>query len=117
MARSLEASEGKFNQMAPFQGWTLSNNNANIKRVRKRISELEKRNEATLPEGWSFEGGRVVMNIEENRVQIIFDGKPNEAMRTELKSRGFRWAPSREHGNVNLPQMQFMQRRTLLPYR
>lgn len=30
----------------------------------------------------------------EYRLQIIFDGKPNADVRTELKGEGFRWAPS-----------------------
>ena len=34
------------------------------------------------------------MNCEENRVQIIFDGKPDADTRTALKQNGFRWAPS-----------------------
>ena len=32
-------------------------------------------------------------NEEINRVQIIFDAKPDEAVRRELKSWGFRWSP------------------------
>ena len=34
------------------------------------------------------------MNREENRVQIIFDGKPDADVRAALKQNGFRWAPS-----------------------
>ena len=34
------------------------------------------------------------MNQEENRVQILFDGKPDAVIRSELKHAGFRWAPS-----------------------
>lgn len=71
----------------------LQNNNANIRRIRGRIEELKKRTENT-PEGWEFDGGRVVVNTTENRLQIIFDGKPDADIRTELKGEGFRWAPS-----------------------
>lgn len=78
----------------PFASYALSNNNANIKRVRERIAELEKRQTEAAPEGWTFEGGEVVINTEMNRLQIIFDGKPDDDLRTELKRRGFRWAPS-----------------------
>ena len=35
-------------------------------------------------------------NTEANRLQIFFDGKPDEATRTELKSNGFRWSPKAE---------------------
>lgn len=78
----------------PFEGWALSNNNANIKRVRERIAELEKRATTAALAGWEFDGGRVEMNTDENRVQILFDEKPDETMRTHLKRNGFRWAPS-----------------------
>lgn len=76
-----------------YPAYELQNNNANIRRIRGRIAELKKRTEST-PEGWEFDGGRVVVNTAENRLQIIFDGKPNADIRTELKGEGFRWAPS-----------------------
>lgn len=38
----------------------------------------------------------VVENFDENRLQIMFDGKPSAEIRKELKSNGFRWAPSQE---------------------
>lgn len=76
-----------------YPAYELQNNNANIRRIRGRIEELKKRTENT-PEGWEFDGGRVVVNTAENRLQIIFDGKPDADIRTELKGEGFRWAPS-----------------------
>ena len=76
-----------------YPAYLLQNNNANIRRIRGRIEELKKRTENT-PEGWEFDGGRVVVNTAENRLQIIFDGKPDADIRTELKGEGFRWAPS-----------------------
>ena len=78
----------------PFESYELSNNNANIRRLKERIAELEKRQAEPAPDGWTFDGGEVVMNKEENRVQILFDGKPDEQTRSVLKSHGFRWAPS-----------------------
>lgn len=81
-------------QPKPFESFELSNNNANIRRLKERIAELEKRQAEPAPDGWTFDGGEVVMNKEENRVQILFDGKPDEQTRAVLKSHGFRWAPS-----------------------
>ena len=80
-------------QRQPYPAWALSNNNANIKRVRDRIAELERKAERP-PTGWAFDGGEVVINTEENRLQVLFDEKPGEEMRRELKGRGFRWAPT-----------------------
>lgn len=77
-----------------YPAFELSNNNANIRRIQGRIDELEKRASAPAPDGWEFDGGKVVMNTGENRLQIIFDGKPDADIRDELKANGFRWAPS-----------------------
>ena len=78
----------------PYNSYLLSNNNQTIRSIKARIAELEAKQSSPAPEGWSFEGGRVVMNQEENRVQILFDGKPDADIRSELKHAGFRWAPS-----------------------
>lgn len=50
--------------------------------------------QATQFAGWEFDGGRVEANKADNRLQIFFDGKPDEGTRDELKANGFRWAPS-----------------------
>lgn len=77
-----------------YPSFELSNNNANIRRIKERIASLEKRQAEPAPEGWEFDGGSVVVNTAENRLQIIFDGKPDGDIRDELKTNGFRWAPS-----------------------
>ena len=78
-----------------YPAYELSNNLANIKRIRERIASLEKLKEAP-PEGWTFDGGQVVVNTEENRVQLIYDEKPDADTRAKLKENGFRWAPSQK---------------------
>jgi hypothetical protein len=40
------------------------------------------------------ETAKVVRNKEDMRLQLMFDGKPDEKTRETLKSNGFRWAPS-----------------------
>ena len=40
-----------------------------------------------------FASGTIVDNVEENRLQILFDDKPDADTRTKLKSHGFRWSP------------------------
>ena len=77
----------------PFASWALSNNNAEIHRVKARIESLT-RKEQTPFVGWEFDGGKVEINREENRLQVFFDGKPDADTRAELKDGGFRWAPS-----------------------
>ena len=78
----------------PFQSYELSNNGAEIRRLAKRIEALEKRESEPTPEGWEFYGGKVVVNKALNRLQVIFDDKPDAETREELKGNGFRWAPS-----------------------
>ena len=77
----------------PYPSWALSNNNAEIRRVKERIASLTRQKEIGYT-GWDFDGGRVEANKEDNRLQIIFDDKPDEKARAALKSNGFRWAPS-----------------------
>lgn len=78
---------------APYAPFQLSNNNAEINRLKKRIATLERREETGFV-GWQFEGGEAVANQEENRLQLLFDEKPSEEQRSKLKSWGFKWAPS-----------------------
>ena len=77
----------------PFQSWELSNNNAEIRRVRQRIESLTRANEVAYV-GWKFDGGHVEANREQGRLQVFFDGKPEADARQQLKEHGFRWAPS-----------------------
>lgn len=76
-----------------FSSYSLSNNNANIRRLEERIQVLEKAQaleDRETPYAW----GTVRENKEINRIQFRFDGKPDEAVRNLMKSSGFRWAPS-----------------------
>ena len=77
----------------PFQSWELSNNNAEIHRVRQRIESLTRAKE-TVYVGWEFDGGHVEANREQSRLQVFFEDKPDADARQQLKEHGFRWAPS-----------------------
>lgn len=35
------------------------------------------------------------LKVEDNRVQFVFDGKPDEDVRSILKRHAFKWSPSR----------------------
>lgn len=74
-----------------FPSFALQNNNANIRRMKERIADLESKAQDVTAE---VEVGevRVVDNVEENRVQIIFPDKPSAEIRARLKSNGFHWA-------------------------
>ena len=77
---------------SPFLPWQLSNNNANIRQVRSRIEQLTRQRETAFV-GWEFDGGTVEVNREANRLQVFFEGKPDEATRNILKENSFRWSP------------------------
>ena len=79
----------------PYPTWALSNNNAEIRRMKERIKSLSLQKEIGYV-GWEFEGGKVEANTEANRLQIFFDEKPDAATREKLKSNGFRWSPKAE---------------------
>ena len=77
---------------SPFLPWQLSNNNAEIRRLKARIEQLNQHKEAAYV-GWEFDGGTVEINREANRLQVFFEGKPDEATRNILKENSFRWSP------------------------
>jgi hypothetical protein len=77
-------------------GFGLQNNNANMKRVEQRIKELEakEQNRQDEPEKeFLFNGGKVVMNYEADRIQIKHDVKPTQDVITLMKKNGFKWSP------------------------
>ena len=96
---SLKAAMGKDWRVdpKPFPTFELTNNGANIRRIKQRIEALEKeqaaRREAPAQDE-QHEGYTLKENTEIGRIQFLFDGKPDDQTRATLKSYGFRWAPS-----------------------
>lgn len=85
-----------------FESFSLTNNNAEIRRLAGRIDQVK----AKLARAEAVESGEaenrtrsvgsveIVENVAEDRLQIIFPGKPDGDTRTALKRHGFRWSPS-----------------------
>lgn len=81
---------------APFEAYELTNNNATIKRTRERVAALEAeaaRAAAGGTEDYEGKGYTLRENTDICRIQFIFDGKPNDDVRSLLKSHGFKWSP------------------------
>lgn len=78
-----------------FPSYRLSNNNANIARIKKRVAELEALRERPNVE-LEGEGFTYREDTDENRVMFFFPAKPDEATRAVLKSNGFKWSPGRD---------------------
>ncbi len=77
----------------PFPTYELTNSNANIKRVKQRIETLEAVKASKSIEE-EHDGYTYREDAEAMRVQLRFDGKPDDETRALLKRNGFRWAPS-----------------------
>ena len=75
-----------------FPPYALRNAGTEAARLRARIRTLEEL--ATKPTPVPVLGDGVRIEEADNRVRIIFDAKPDEAIRTELKRAGFRWSPT-----------------------
>ena len=75
-----------------FPAWQISNNGANIRRIEGRIKELEAR---AARESEHIVTDSYELKVADNRVQFIFDGKPDENVRSILKYHAFKWSPSR----------------------
>ena len=85
----------------PFESYSLQNNLQNIKSTQSRLDSLLKIKQAcncNIPENSNskYENPffKVVENAEAMRIQLIFEGKPDEQTRAILKSHAFKWSPS-----------------------
>lgn len=77
-----------------FQSFKLTNNNANIRRLKDQLIKAQKLAAATTTEN-EVNGVRIVDNVEADRLQLFFpvDRVPRPVY-DQLKSHGFRWTPS-----------------------
>lgn len=75
-----------------FPDYALKNNNANIRRLKARIPRVL----AAQSIYQKIEKiGEIEYREEDARVWLIFPGKPAEEIRSELRSHGFKWSPTR----------------------
>ena len=85
---------GDFAGRVGFPSYMLTNNNANIRRIKERIASLEAHSKRVDVEQ-EFDGFTYREDTDENRVMFEFRGKPAEEVRAVLKSHGFKWSPLR----------------------
>lgn len=93
--QAAEAVKPDFCGRVGFPSYSLSNNNANARRVKARIAELEKRSQRVSKEH-EGKGYTYREDTEENRVMFVFPGKPDKETRELLKRHAFKWSPSRD---------------------
>ncbi|NCB40223.1 MAG: DUF3560 domain-containing protein, partial [Erysipelotrichia bacterium] len=92
-AQAKKLLEEDFAGRVGFPDYALQNNNSEMSRLKKRIKELSVK-QSQQTQKIEFDGGEIVDNVTENRLQIFFESKPDEVTREKLKSNGFKWAPS-----------------------
>lgn len=80
-------------QSTPYPGRFFKDNYAEINRLKANIDRLENKPE-TIFKGWQFNKGEAVINLANNRLQLMFAEKPDDEQRTALKQNGFKWAPT-----------------------
>ena len=87
--------DGRVNehQSTPYPGRFFKDNFAEINRLKSNIDRLENKPE-TMFKGWQFNNGEAVINLANNRLQLMFAEKPNDDERAVLKKNGFKWAPT-----------------------
>jgi hypothetical protein len=75
-------------ERVPYSDYMLKNNYAEMKRLEKRITEISRNQEVGFS-GWEFEGGRAEANTELNRLQLVFDQRPDHEKHSALRHAGF----------------------------
>lgn len=79
----------------PFPGYSLQNNNANIRRLKMRLKSIEAMNARPAPVDRELAPG-IKLSFDESlgRYELRFPGKPAIEICTSLKRFNWRWAPS-----------------------
>lgn len=78
----------------PYPAYELSNNSANIRRIKQRIAKLEQeKSRGSQEKALDDVGIMVKENIEDMRIQLFFANKPEPEVRDILKQQAFRWSP------------------------
>lgn len=75
-----------------FESYALTNNNANIRRLRERLKMQEKAADNIYKET-QYGNIKLIENPDVNRIQIMFPRKPGRAEIDALKRNGFKWSP------------------------
>lgn len=76
-----------------FPDYALTNNSANIRRMKQRLGRVAVA-QATPTTETQGTNARLEDCPADNRIRLYFPGKPSEEVRTRLKSAGFRWSPT-----------------------
>lgn len=77
-----------------FEAYQLSNNNANIRRMKEQLAKAEKLASQVTTET-VIGAVRIVNNVEDDRLELYFPTRTSKELYANLKSHGFRYTPSK----------------------
>jgi len=82
----------------PFPDFELASLRGKIKRTQENLAKLDgiEQHKDDAANTLEFDGGKIFLNMEANRLQILFDEIPSEETRSALKSHGFKWSRKNE---------------------
>ena len=82
----------------PFPDFELASLRGKIKRTQENLAKLDgiEQHKDDAANTLEFDGGKIFLNMEANRLQILFDEIPDEETRSALKSHGFKWSRKNE---------------------
>jgi len=80
----------------PIPSYSLTNNNANIRNTKKRLDGMVASAGDKTKVVYEKGDVKITDNVEKNRIQVSFPGKPDQETRSVLKANGFKWAPSED---------------------
>lgn len=93
--------------------YKLTNNNGVMSNVKKRIAQLE--NIAKLETSEEIINGVTLrVNVEDNRVQMLFGAKPSEEIRTQIKKAGFVFSYQTEAWQRKISNWAIYEAKTIL---
>ncbi|MES2214354.1 MAG: hypothetical protein V4465_03150, partial [Patescibacteria group bacterium] len=89
--------DGDFAGRKGFPSYALTSVNNKIKTLEKRLEDTSAKREkadTTGNEVMQYGDTTITKNFDENRVQVTFKERPDQAMIDKLKARGFKWSPT-----------------------
>lgn len=100
-ASAVKIQEPDYAGRVGYATYQLTNNNASIKRLQERVKMLQKKVEGAkaaesgVEEKYTFDGGIIKVNYDEDRVQILLDSvRADRAMYQKFRKNGYVFSPT-----------------------
>ena len=77
-----------------FESYQITNNGAEIRRLKERLTQLRREQSRGEVPDEIINGVILRENRDENRLQLLYNGKPDDETIAKLKSHGFHFSPT-----------------------